>query len=93
MLREGIDGWNRWRHENPEISPKLNGTRLLGANLESTDLRKADLRGVDFGPEFIPSVISSHGAIMPFQDGEKPRVKLANLANADLRRSDLRCSF
>jgi hypothetical protein len=32
LLKSGVDTWNKWRKEHPEVSP---------------DLRKADLTGTD----------------------------------------------
>jgi uncharacterized protein YjbI with pentapeptide repeats len=62
ILGQGVDTWNRWRHEHPDIHPDLqsaglhqmylNGvdlseTNFLGANLSETDLSGADLRGAN----------------------------------------------
>lgn len=38
ILKKGVEAWNRWREENPNIKPNLRGA----------DLRAADLGGVDF---------------------------------------------
>ena len=43
ILKHGVEVWNQWRLEHPEIQPDLNGTDLRG-----TDLREADLSGADF---------------------------------------------
>jgi uncharacterized protein YjbI with pentapeptide repeats len=49
ILKQGVDQWNRWRSEHPDVRPDLPGANLRGANLEhaklgTSDLRKADLR-------------------------------------------------
>ena len=36
-LKEGIEAWNAWRSENPDIKPNLNGATLKNANLERKD--------------------------------------------------------
>lgn len=53
MLEQGLQGWNKWRWENPDIMPDLSeadmramdlvGADLSGANLMKADLRKANL--------------------------------------------------
>jgi hypothetical protein len=54
MLKQGVDAWNAWRDENPDVRPDLSraslseaslaGANLRGANLSETDLTWADLR-------------------------------------------------
>jgi hypothetical protein len=33
MLRSGVEVWNRWRDQNPEVIPDLSGADLRGADL------------------------------------------------------------
>src|SRR5579875_2382899 len=57
-LREGVDVWNHWRQDHPQITPDLSGAELTsanlrGANFTSTNLRdaslmRADLAGASF---------------------------------------------
>jgi hypothetical protein len=52
ILKQGVDVWNRWRWENPEVKPDLHGADLSRADLSEADLkrtnfRKANLRLVD----------------------------------------------
>ena len=42
LLQQGVDGWNQWRKENPDVRPDLSG-----ANLSRADLRGMNLSGVD----------------------------------------------
>jgi hypothetical protein len=64
IIKQGVEAWNRWREENPEIWPDLidahlSGERLSGSNLTNanlscallyyTDLIKANLRSADLG--------------------------------------------
>jgi uncharacterized protein YjbI with pentapeptide repeats len=52
ILKQGVEVWNQWRKEHPEIRPDLSeadwvDTDLSGADLSETKLRGASLRGVD----------------------------------------------
>ena len=51
-LQEGVEAWNAWRAQNPDIQPDLRGVNLVGVNLGGSDLSganltKADLRRAD----------------------------------------------
>jgi len=52
-LKQGVEGWNKWREENPDIKIDLGGTdlcwkvSLLEANLSGADLSGANLREAD----------------------------------------------
>lgn len=48
ILEQGVEVWNRWRLENPEMRPnlrkaKLRGRDLQNANFNDSNLRRADL--------------------------------------------------
>jgi uncharacterized protein YjbI with pentapeptide repeats len=43
LLKQGVDTWNAWRDENPDVQPDLNGANLRGANLRGANLRGATL--------------------------------------------------
>ncbi len=50
LLRRSVREWNRWRVENPQVTPDLadaglRGLDLSGANLSGAELKEADLRG------------------------------------------------
>jgi uncharacterized protein YjbI with pentapeptide repeats len=42
ILREGVEAWNRWRKEHPDIQPDLEG-----ADLSQLHLLQVDLHGVN----------------------------------------------
>ena len=46
ILREGVDGWNRWRKENPDVRPDLNDANLRSADLNGTVFADVDLSEV-----------------------------------------------
>src|ERR1035438_3698757 len=48
ILKQGVERWNKWRDEHPDVVPSLSkadlgGTDLAGANLSKANLRLADL--------------------------------------------------
>src|SRR5262245_28344903 len=47
MLKQGVDAWNGWRDENPDIRPDLNEADLSGANLNRANLKGANLKGAN----------------------------------------------
>jgi hypothetical protein len=52
ILNQGVEAWNRWRRENPDVRPDLNRADLSevdlsSANLSGAGLSKADLRGAN----------------------------------------------
>jgi hypothetical protein len=44
QLKQGVEAWNRWREDNPELRPDLTGALLTGVDLGIADLSRADLR-------------------------------------------------
>ncbi|MEP6667579.1 MAG: toll/interleukin-1 receptor domain-containing protein [Chthoniobacter sp.] len=61
ILESGVEAWNEWRNDNPQVVPDLRGADLsdgeyttydpdaglIGINLEGADLRNAKLRDAD----------------------------------------------
>ncbi len=48
ILREkGVEAWNRWREEHPDVRADLFGADLSGADLGEANLHEADLRAAD----------------------------------------------
>ena len=45
LLKQGVEVWNRWRDENPEIQPALAHANLINAVLRRVNLRGAYLNG------------------------------------------------
>jgi len=53
IIKQGVEEWNKWRGENPEIEPDLSDIdlsdmKLNNANLSDTDLRRSVLVNSDF---------------------------------------------
>lgn len=47
ILKQGVDSWNKWVEENPEVRPDFEGAKFRGADLAWADLSWANLRGAD----------------------------------------------
>jgi uncharacterized protein YjbI with pentapeptide repeats len=43
LLKQGVDAWNAWREENPNVLPDLVKANLIRANLNRANLTQADL--------------------------------------------------
>jgi uncharacterized protein YjbI with pentapeptide repeats len=89
LLKAGVEGWKKWREEEPDTrvdltmadlrkadlrGADLKGADLSGANLREADLRGADLSGAKFGRA---NLIGAY-------------LKGANLIGAYLKGADLR---
>ncbi len=99
ILSKGVETWNKWRQENPEIIPKLDSAHLMnmdlrGCNLKGAHLRlahlmrsnleDADLSGADLFKADLMAV-TLVGAKLYWAD-----LVRADFAFADMRRADLR---
>ena len=88
LLRGWVEGWNKWRGEDPYVRPDLGGAFLRGAQLEyanlsdtyfghsdlvNTNLRRANLSGADLS-----------GADLSGADLRDANLRDANLAGANL---------
>jgi uncharacterized protein YjbI with pentapeptide repeats len=49
IIRQGVDVWNDWRHENRNIFPDLREANLIRADLSGAHLYKVDLGGAHLG--------------------------------------------
>lgn len=100
IFLKGIDAWNAWRDENPDIEPDLSHTNLSGSNasalghmVKGVNLEKANLWNTDLsGAGLIFANFT--GAILIQTNLQKAsligaHIENANLLNADLRGSDL----
>ncbi|HEX8734684.1 MAG TPA: toll/interleukin-1 receptor domain-containing protein, partial [Pyrinomonadaceae bacterium] len=75
--------WNRWREDNPEVTPNLSETRLYDLDLEGVNLSSADLSNTFILDCNLSNVIFNAAILL--------RVRLSNvrLFRSDLRRSTL----
>lgn len=80
-LSRGVDHWNRWRRDHPDIEPDLSRATLNAQSFAGSSLvqglpegQPLNLRGIDFS-----------GA-----DLQQARISDTDLADADLRKANLR---
>lgn len=43
VLKQGVEAWNRWREENPEVEPDLSEVAFIGDNLSKANFTKVNL--------------------------------------------------
>ncbi|QJB55762.1 pentapeptide repeat-containing protein [Pseudodesulfovibrio sp. zrk46] len=94
MLEQGVEAWNEWRNDEPDIIPDLShadlsGRDLRGANLWRTDFRGASLYMTNFQGANLNEA-KFCGAYLESSDfsGTKlirAKFNMANLLEADLR--------
>ena len=48
ILKQGVEVWNQWRKDQPEVEPNLKGANLKNLNLESINFNRANLIGTNF---------------------------------------------
>lgn len=97
-LKEGVEAWDQWREENPDVKPDfseaylfqahLSGANLRGANLSRADLSyahlfQADVSGADLFQAYLER------ADFCFPDGSWLDYGSANLSGLDLRGANL----
>jgi hypothetical protein len=73
ILKQGVEAWNQWREEHPDIRPDLSGSDLNNAHLRGVDLQDADLSHADL-----------HGANFSDADLSDADLNFADLHDADL---------
>jgi uncharacterized protein YjbI with pentapeptide repeats len=78
MLKKGVEAWNAWRDNNPNIRPDLTGADLTGANLDRANLSSTNL-----------SQTSLLGASLSRANLVKSDLSEADLSKADLTGADV----
>ncbi len=93
MVNQGVEAWNKWREENPEIEPDLSDVdfsnlKLNNANLSVTDLRRSNLKNADFrGANLVRADLRASNINQTSFNLAKLRE--ANFSESYLRKSDL----
>lgn len=88
ILRQGVEVWNRWREENPEMVPDLNGADFGGANLREANLSKAELFEVNLSRARLFEANLSEADLIG-ADLRKANLSSAYLRGAQLLEADL----
>jgi len=93
ILEQGVEIWNKWRQEYPDILPDLSNAYLRKANicsafLYSADLSRADLTGADLSRATL-SRADLTGAKLIEANLDVVNLSVATLSGADLSRANL----
>src|SRR5919199_1295300 len=93
LLKQGVDAWNEWKANNPDIRPNLsfatgNGLTIRGAKLSGIDLSRTNLSRADLGKA---DLIGANLTEANLSEAYLSQVDLigANLTRADLTSADL----
>jgi hypothetical protein len=98
-LKEGVEAWNRWRSERPDVGIDLSETDLTEANLRGMNLRAAGLFGTDLVAADLRGCVIEWAdlrqanlsrAVLQGASLHGAALDHANLTGADLRRTELR---
>jgi uncharacterized protein YjbI with pentapeptide repeats len=89
LLKQGVEQWNQWRNEHPEIHPDLTsadltGADLIRANFWGTDFQNANLSGADLRQAYLYEGWLMGAKLI------KANLNYANLSRADLSRANLK---
>ena len=82
LKKEGVEAWNKWRKDNPDVKIDLTGVKLYLANLREAKLGGAILTNADLT-----------GAILTDADLSYANLYLADLRYADLSYANLRETY
>ena len=93
ILKQGVETWNNWREEHPDIQPDLSGVdlweaTLSGADLSETILIEATLTRADLHEAGLSGADLS-GTDLSGADLTRAHLTLANLSGANLTRAHL----
>jgi len=99
ILKQGVEAWNKWREENPEVKPELPFVDIAGSNLEGINLEGAMLNGANLQGAFLDRanfqgaklcMTKLQGAHLVGSNFQKAEVYWSFIQAADLRLSNLR---
>ena len=82
-LKEGVEVWNAWRNQHPDVIPNLSNANLHAMDLSGADLHSANLSGADISLVFFNFANLSNANL------SKANLYGANLCDADLSKAKL----
>ena len=93
ILKQGVEAWNRWRQQNGDTRPDLQGAalsefELTGINFSRANLGGANLVGATLD-KAVMLVATLFNANLGAADLSEANLAGANLSNANLRRAKL----
>ncbi|MEM7761743.1 MAG: pentapeptide repeat-containing protein [Cyanobacteria bacterium P01_A01_bin.40] len=83
ILRKGVEVWNKWRKEYPDIRPRFHRVNLSGVNLFQADLSSTDLIGANL------SAANLSGSNLIGADLSDANLVNTNFSGADLSDANL----
>jgi hypothetical protein len=99
ILKEGVEVWNQWREENPEIQPDLSNSDLCGENLDwvnfsgvnlfGADLSETSLMGADVVAAYLVNANLFKSKLLSINFAESELID-ANLSRAKIHGIDFR---
>src|SRR6266568_6787842 len=104
IVQKGVEAWNRWRLENPDVKPELGNTDFGGADLRGADFHRASLKctnlrnanlmganlqnGTLIGATLVGTTLND--ALLIGADLREASLSHANLGFANLKKANLR---
>lgn len=93
ILKQGVEVWNNWRQEMPDVMPNLRGSdlqfgNLTNANFSRTDLQEADLSHAKLAFSDFRQANLAY-AVLSYSDLGNVNLRQADLTNANLSGSRL----
>lgn len=88
ILKQGVDVWNKWRAENPDVEIDLSGADLYGLDLSRANLESANLNGANLEGANLEGA-NLEGAQFVFARLTRANLRGANLEETDLSYSNL----
>lgn len=97
ILRQGVEVWNEWRENNPEVKPNLSSINLSKADLSKADFSFTDISESDFfDSDFTEANFNEanlcntnlESANLSYADLNLAQLKKANLCKANLSRAN-----
>ncbi len=89
ILRQGVEAWNTWRGQNPEVAPDLSGINLREKNLAGIDFRGTDLSNANLHQTNL-SKANLRKAILRDANLYETNLQEADIKRADFRRANMR---
>jgi hypothetical protein len=89
ILKQGVEVWNKWRYDNPDVEIDLRKADLHGANLAGTDLFQADLEWADLKEALLMKANLMSANLMNASLCDA-RLNDARLVHANLTQADVR---
>ncbi|MEM8639319.1 MAG: pentapeptide repeat-containing protein [Cyanobacteria bacterium P01_G01_bin.54] len=87
-LKKGVEAWNRWREENPNVRPELGGAKLFRINLQEADPEEANPKKPDHKRSYLQGA-NLREANLQGADLQGANLRKANLQGANLEKANL----